>query len=64
VVKYTPIFTAGVWQNLYLVKIQNFVLAMITHITTTWDVLEARVNTFSQSLVQSRLEIPIEVCVY
>lgn len=58
--KYTPVYTGGVWQNLYFIRLGNYVLVILAHISTTYINLEARVNAFRMSFVQSRLEIPTE----
>ncbi len=60
-VRYTPVFTGGAWQNMYMVRIQNYILVVMTFITTSYAKLEAKINNFKLSFIQSRLEIPTEV---
>lgn len=59
-VRFTPIYYNGTWQNLYMVKLQNYVLVIMTYIQTPYVRLEKRINDFRMNFVQSRLEIPTE----
>ena len=43
-----------------MVKLQNYVLVIMTYIQTAYVRLEKRINDFRMNFVQSRLEIPTE----
>ena len=59
-VKYVPVYVQGTWQNLYLFKMQSFVLVLLTSISTKFDQVEKYANDFKSSFTRSRLEVPTE----
>jgi len=60
VMRYVPVYTQDSWNNLYFVKMQNFVFVFKTFIDKTYNLYKYRVEEFRISLIQSRLDIPIE----
>ncbi|ORY37531.1 hypothetical protein LY90DRAFT_672795 [Neocallimastix californiae] len=60
VMRYVPVYTQDSWNNLYFVKMQNFVFVFKTFIDKTYNLFKYRVEEFRISLIQSRLDIPIE----
>ncbi|KAL2917294.1 hypothetical protein HK105_202958 [Polyrhizophydium stewartii] len=59
-VRFTPIFTSGAWHNLYAVRINSFVLFAMLYIDKPYSMIEKKIEEFQTTLIQSRLEIPIE----
>ncbi|KAJ3245375.1 hypothetical protein HDU78_009475 [Chytriomyces hyalinus] len=59
-VRYTPVFCNNAWHNLYMVRINNYILAVLTFIDKSYDSIVRKIDEFRISFVQSRLEIPIE----
>lgn len=60
-VRFTPVFLGGSWQNLYLIRVQNYILVTMAFVTTPFTKLEPKINNFKMTFIQSRLEIPSEV---
>ncbi|KAJ3110017.1 hypothetical protein HK100_003176 [Physocladia obscura] len=59
-VRFTPVFCNHAWHNLYLVRINSYVLAVLTYIDKSYDSISSKIEEFRIAFVQSRLEIPIE----
>ena len=60
-VRYTPVFSNNAWHNLYLIRMQTYVLAVMTYIDKSFESLQKKIEEFRISFIQSRLEIPTEV---
>ncbi|KAH6572843.1 hypothetical protein BASA60_006405, partial [Batrachochytrium salamandrivorans] len=58
--RFTPIYASGSWRNLYAVRVNSFVLFVTTFIGTPYSLIEKKIDEFQTTLIQSRLEIPIE----
>ncbi|KAJ3101673.1 hypothetical protein HDU97_001214 [Phlyctochytrium planicorne] len=59
-VRYTPVFCNSAWYNLYMIRLQNYVLVIMTYIDKSYDSIQKKVEDFKISVIQSRLEIPAE----
>ncbi|KAI9006127.1 hypothetical protein BC832DRAFT_620970 [Gaertneriomyces semiglobifer] len=59
-VRFTPVYCHGAWQNLYLIRLQSYVLAVMAYIDRPFRALQSKVEEFRISFIQSRLEIPSE----
>ncbi|KAI8803458.1 hypothetical protein BJ742DRAFT_683162 [Cladochytrium replicatum] len=59
-VRFTPVYCLGSWHNLFLIRLQSYVLAVLTMIGKSYTVLQKKVDEFRISFIQSRLEIPAE----
>ncbi len=59
--RFTPVYTNGAWHALYILRIQSFVLSILTFLDVAYSLVQPQVEFFENSLVQSRLEIPTEV---
>lgn len=59
-VRYTPVYSGGAWHNLYMIHLQNYVLAVMTFIDKSYADIEKKLEEFKLSFLQSRLEIPSE----
>ncbi|KAI8618393.1 hypothetical protein BC830DRAFT_1226878 [Chytriomyces sp. MP71] len=59
-VRFTPVFCNNAWHNLYLVRINSYILAVLTFIDKTYESIVSKIDEFRVSFVQSRLEIPME----
>ncbi|KAI9209822.1 uncharacterized protein BJ171DRAFT_485127 [Polychytrium aggregatum] len=59
-VRYTPAFCSGSWHNLYIVRVQAYVLVLMAYIDKPYSSLQKRIDDFRISFAQSRLEIPTE----
>jgi len=62
--KYVPVYIKESWCNLYFVKMQNYVFVFKSFIDKPFNIFKQRVEEFRISLIQSRLDIPIEVYLY
>ncbi|KAJ3219111.1 hypothetical protein HK099_004824, partial [Clydaea vesicula] len=60
VLSYTPVFCSGAWQNLYFIRLQNYVLVVMAYMGVNYSRLERKISDFRMSFIQSRLEIPTE----
>ncbi|KAJ3050026.1 hypothetical protein HK097_008992 [Rhizophlyctis rosea] len=59
-VRFTPVYCSGAWHNLYMIRIQSYVLIMMAYIDKPFAKMQKKVEEFRISFVQSRLEIPTE----
>ncbi|KAJ3005885.1 UNVERIFIED_CONTAM: hypothetical protein HDU68_004361, partial [Siphonaria sp. JEL0065] len=59
-VRYTPVYCNNAWHNLYLVRINSYILAVMTFIDKSYESIATKIDEFRISFVQSRLEIPVE----
>jgi mRNA-degrading endonuclease RelE of RelBE toxin-antitoxin system len=59
-VKYCAVYCMGSWRNLYRIRIQSYVLVVMTEVDKTYLSLSSRVEDFRVTFLQSRLEIPVE----
>lgn len=60
IMKYVPVYIKESWCNLYFVKMQNYVFVFKSFIDKPFNIFKQRVEEFRISLIQSRLDIPIE----
>ncbi|KAJ3300330.1 hypothetical protein HK104_001748 [Borealophlyctis nickersoniae] len=58
--RYTPIYCGGAWHNLYLIRMQSYVLVVMSYIDKPFALLQKKVEEFRIAFIQSRLEIPTE----
>ncbi|KAI8593462.1 hypothetical protein BDZ88DRAFT_474603 [Geranomyces variabilis] len=59
-VRFTPVYCHGAWQNLYMIRLQSYVLVVMAYIDTPFGPLQNKIEEFRISFIQSRLEIPTE----
>ncbi|KAI9102819.1 hypothetical protein DFS34DRAFT_610651 [Phlyctochytrium arcticum] len=59
-VRFTPVYCHGAWQNLYLIRLQSYVLVVMAYIDKAFAPLQSKIEEFRISFIQSRLEIPTE----
>ncbi|KAJ3214930.1 hypothetical protein HDU67_001018, partial [Dinochytrium kinnereticum] len=59
-VRYTPVFCNSAWHNLYMIRLQNYVLVILAYIDKSFESIQKKVEEFKISVIQSRLEIPAE----
>ncbi|KAJ3035112.1 hypothetical protein HDV00_004334 [Rhizophlyctis rosea] len=59
-VRFTPVYCSGAWHNLYMIRIQSYVLVLMSYIDKPFTKLQRKVEEFRIGFVQSRLEIPTE----
>ncbi|KAJ3410574.1 hypothetical protein HDV05_003642 [Chytridiales sp. JEL 0842] len=59
-IRYTPVYCNKSWHNLYMIRLQSYVLVLLTFIDKPFEPLQKKIDEFRISFVQSRLEIPIE----
>ena len=60
-IRYTPVFTSGAWHNLYIIRIHNYIMIAQTFIDKPFSMIQNKVHEFQSILVQSGLELPLEV---
>ena len=58
--KYTPVHSNGAWVGLYVVRMQSYVLSILTAIDKSYAVLESKIDVFRTALLQSHLDLPTE----
>ncbi|KAJ3326460.1 hypothetical protein HDU76_012907 [Blyttiomyces sp. JEL0837] len=59
-VRYTPVFCNSAWHNLYMIRMQSYVLVILAYIDKPFQPLQKKIDEFRVSFIQSRLEIPTE----
>ncbi|KAI9339442.1 hypothetical protein DFJ73DRAFT_846630 [Zopfochytrium polystomum] len=59
-VRYSPVYSSGAWHNLYLVRLQSYVLVVMAYIDKPFEPIRKKIDEFRVSFIQSRLEIPVE----